>query len=114
MIKTAKKFKSVVELKQLASKEIVSLDGGGPRLSHPMPARRQGQPLIAFMVYRYGFRPGLVRLSLPYEVVWLDPANGTLVAKTTVSPADFGQPSRPADEGLINRVEVQYAAGYIG
>lgn len=100
MLKTAKRFKTVEELKQLATKEIVLLEGGGPRLSLPIPVRRLNQPLIAFMVYRSGFRPGLVRISPPHEVIWLDPASGKLIAKTSVSPADFAQ-TLSAGEGSM-------------
>ena len=99
MTKTTKQFKSVVELKQLAAREITHFEGGGPRLSFPVTTHRQGKPLIAFMIYHYGFRPGLVRMSPPYEVVWFNPASGELIAKTAVSPADFGQ-THPANEPL--------------
>ena len=100
MAKTTKQFKSVVELKQLATREITLLDGGGPRLSFPVPVRRQGKPQIAFMIYHYGFKPGLARISPPYEVVCFNPASGELITKTAVSPADFGQ-THPANERFL-------------
>lgn len=96
-----KRFKSVVELEQLAAKEIQFLEGGGPRQSLPVPVRRQRQSLIAFMVYFYAFSYDMSWVSPPGSVIWLDPISGKLIAKTTVTPADFGQPTpRSFDESM--------------
>ncbi|MCL2723282.1 MAG: hypothetical protein FWD69_02500 [Polyangiaceae bacterium] len=97
MAKT-KRFKSVVELTQLALRGVIGsspVAGGGPRDSLPVPVRRQGQPLIAFMFYFYAFTPDIAWVSPPGEVAWLDPVSGKLIAKTTVTPAYFGQTRSP-------------------
>jgi len=96
-----KRFKSIEELTQLAEREIGFFEGGGPSQSLPVPVRRQRQVLIAFMVYFYAFKPDMSWVSPPGEVIWLDPVSGKLIAKTNVTPADFGQPTpRSFDEGM--------------
>ena len=102
MDKALKHFRSFSELKKIAIKEVVGDNppiGGGPRQSLPVPIRRQDQSLIAFMFCFYTFMPDLVQIWPPDTVVWLDPVDGKLIAKTAVSPADFGQ-TPPANEGF--------------
>jgi hypothetical protein len=102
MGKTAKQFESFAELNRLANRETIGSSasaGGGLRQSLPVPTRRQGQLLIAYMYFPSAFKPGLVLLKPPRKVTWLDPSSGKLIALSTVSPADFGL-AHPTNEPL--------------
>lgn len=87
-------FKNFVELKKLVADAIFSgkiSAGGGPRASYPIPVFRQGRVQVAYMIYYYAFRPGLVQIWPPSRVVWFDPISGALTAEISVTPNYFNR-----------------------
>ena len=97
MVDTEKHFKKFSELMESADGFTELLAGAGPIISYPVPALRQGQSQVAFMIYFRVVRPGPPQMWPPDKVGWLDPVTGKRIALTQVSPADFGQ-TDPADE----------------
>ena len=91
MVNTEKHFKKFPELVESADGFTEHRIGGGPRISFPVPALRQGQPQVAFMICFRMVLPGPPQMWPPSKVGWLDPVTGKRIALTKVSPADFGQ-----------------------
>jgi len=97
MVNAEKHFKHFSELGKSAAGFTEPLIGGGPHISFPVPAHRQGQPQVAFMIFFRMVMPGPPQMLPPSKVGWLDPVTGKRIALTKVSPADFGQ-TDSADE----------------